>query len=409
MLVPLDMRQEPSRGGTLTSALAWGSYLASSWTWCIGMFLPLLLMRDHGWLGWVVFAAPNVLGAAAMGWTLRTREQSRAMVSAHLPAMLGFSFITRAFQWFFAFGLLATALRDGTLPAILGALVIALIASAADLRTRRTPWVGLVVWILSFALIAAARRVGGLPDTPTVGPLDDKASLAGLLASCVFGFLLCPYLDLTFHRARAEAGRPRVAFGFGFGVLFLAMILGTAAYAGLAWHVDTLAAVLVGMHVAAQIGYTAEVHSAEAKAAAKAAGDSVEDWARWLPLGSMLAGLGGLVGVWALSTRLGGQAPAFEWGYRLFMGFYGLVFPAYVLIAVVPTWGSPERPTGAMLRAWGVASLVAMPAMYLAFIRKEMNWVWAGLGVVLVAAWLARRAGRERPLRTPAREEPKDD
>jgi hypothetical protein len=408
MLVPLDMRREQTRGGVFTSALAWGSYLASSWTWCIGMFLPLLLMRDHGWLGWVVFAAPNVLGAAAMGWTLRTREQSRAMVSAHLPAMLGFSFITRAFQWFFTFGLLATALRDGTAPAILGALVIALVASAAELRTRRTPWVGLVVWILSVALIAAAWRVGGLPDAPLVGPLGDLASLAGLLASCVFGFLLCPYLDLTFHRARAEAARPRIAFGFGFGVLFLAMILGTAAYAGLAWRVDTLAAVLVGMHIAAQIGYTAEVHSAESRAAAKAAGEAIEDWGRWLPIVSMLVGLGSLVGVWALSGRLGGQTLAFEWGYRLFMGFYGLAFPAYVLIAVVPTWGAPQRPTAVMLRAWGVASLVAMPAMYLAFIRKEMTWVWAGLGVVLVAAWLARHAGRERPLRT-TREEPREE
>jgi hypothetical protein len=120
----------------------------------------------------------------------------------------------------------------------------------------------------------------------------------------------------------------------------------------------------------------------------------------------MLAGLGSLVGVWALSTRLGGQAAAFEWGYRLFMGFYGLVFPAYVLIAVVPTWGTPKRPTPVMLRAWGVASLVAMPAMYLAFIRKEMKWVWAGLGVVLVAALLARRVGGAgRPGRTPPRDE----
>jgi hypothetical protein len=406
MLVPLDMRQEPSRGGVATSGLAWGSYLASSWTWCIGMFLPLLLMRDHGWLAWVMFAAPNVIGAAAMGWTLTSREQSRAMVSAHLPAMLGFSFVTRAFQWYFAFGLFAASLHDGTAPAILGALGIALVATAAEVRTRPTPWVGLVVWILSAALIAAAWRVGGLPDIPMSGPRGDSTSLAGLLASCVFGFLLCPYLDLTFHRARAEAGHPRVAFGFGFGVLFFVMILGTAAYSGMPWRVDTLAAVLVGMHVASQIGYTAEVHSAESRAAAKAASEDADEWARWLPLASMLAGLGSLVGVWAFSTRLGGQAAAFEWAYRLFMGFYGLVFPAYVLLAVVPTWSMPKKPTPVMLRAWGVASLVAMPAMYLAFIRKEMNWVWAGLGVVLFAALLARRVTRvERPRISPATDE----
>ncbi|MDB5302268.1 MAG: hypothetical protein JWO87_3931, partial [Phycisphaerales bacterium] len=46
-------------------ALGWGAFLACSWTWCIGMFLPVLLVRDFGEMGWLVFAAPNVVGAAA--------------------------------------------------------------------------------------------------------------------------------------------------------------------------------------------------------------------------------------------------------------------------------------------------------------------------------------------------------
>jgi hypothetical protein len=50
------------------STLGWANYLGMSWTWCIGMFLPVLLVRDYGIGAWWIFAIPNVVGAAAMGW-----------------------------------------------------------------------------------------------------------------------------------------------------------------------------------------------------------------------------------------------------------------------------------------------------------------------------------------------------
>ena len=34
--------------------LSWAVYLGVSWTWCIGMFLPVLIMRDYGIAGWLV-------------------------------------------------------------------------------------------------------------------------------------------------------------------------------------------------------------------------------------------------------------------------------------------------------------------------------------------------------------------
>src|ERR1051325_4731620 len=57
----------------------WAIYLGMSWTWCIGMFLPVLLVRDYGVWASVVFAVPNVLGAAAMGWVL-SRDDSYKIV-----------------------------------------------------------------------------------------------------------------------------------------------------------------------------------------------------------------------------------------------------------------------------------------------------------------------------------------
>jgi hypothetical protein len=79
-------------------ALLWGALLACSWTWCIGMFLPVLLVRDMGMAGFIIFAVPNVLGAAAMGWVLAQPLASHAFVRRHLPVCRAFSFVTIGFQ-----------------------------------------------------------------------------------------------------------------------------------------------------------------------------------------------------------------------------------------------------------------------------------------------------------------------
>src|SRR5690242_7362807 len=69
----LSMAMEQTGAGRTSwlRVLGWGAYLACSWTWCISMFLPVLLVRDYGVWGFVVFAVPNVIGAGAMGWVLR--------------------------------------------------------------------------------------------------------------------------------------------------------------------------------------------------------------------------------------------------------------------------------------------------------------------------------------------------
>src|SRR5438128_464538 len=98
--------------------MAWAAFLACSWTWCIGMFLPVLLVRDFGVAGWIVFAIPNVLGAAAMPWVLgRARTASKLagytgtdpppLVVRHETAMRIFSLVTIAFHLFFMFWVIA--------------------------------------------------------------------------------------------------------------------------------------------------------------------------------------------------------------------------------------------------------------------------------------------------------------
>src|SRR5438105_14205353 len=94
---PSSILDPPS---SILRAVLWAIFLACSWTWCIGMFLPVLLVRDYGVWGWVVFAVPNVIGAAAMGWTVRDAEHSRRLVGAHRLAADSFSWVTIAFQMF---------------------------------------------------------------------------------------------------------------------------------------------------------------------------------------------------------------------------------------------------------------------------------------------------------------------
>ena len=77
---PPQLDVTPARGPG--HAVLWACFLGCSWTWVIGMFFPVLLLRDYGFMGWVVFAIPNVVGAAAMGWVL-TAQRAKHLWENH--------------------------------------------------------------------------------------------------------------------------------------------------------------------------------------------------------------------------------------------------------------------------------------------------------------------------------------
>src|ERR1051325_2490171 len=87
----------------MLKSLLWAFFLACSWTWCIGMFLPVLLVRNWGIGAWFVFAIPNVIGAAAMGFVMRSRQQSEDILINHRMAVAVFSLITIAFHIYFVY------------------------------------------------------------------------------------------------------------------------------------------------------------------------------------------------------------------------------------------------------------------------------------------------------------------
>ena len=396
----------PAPAPRSSSALGWGAYLACSWTWCIGMFLPVLLVRDYGILGFVAFAVPNILGAASVGWVITREWQAEAILKSHARAVGWFSLITRSFQLFFLLWLSLSA--SGTFAqraGIVGAmLVLCFGAAAVAVLTRRKTAAATGLWFVS-AGIAAALWFRGSLSTAWFGierllPTTSPQELLWLAPVCAFGFLLCPYLDGTFLSVRAlsSADRARAAFTFGFCVLFPVMILFTLAYAGWMLPIDALgtlaaagsiSAILVLAHIAMQLGFTFGLHTQVGVFPLYRVPQS------WSRLATIAATAGGVIGGTATLTYAGLSVG--EVAYRMFMAFYGLVFPAYVWICVIPTPDGHTGPSGPKIRIWALAVGVAAPMFWMGFIERQTWWLAPGLGIVLLAR-LAVRHGLKKPV-----------
>jgi hypothetical protein len=352
--------------------LSWAVFLGASWTWCIGMFLPVLLVRDYGIWAWVAFAIPNVVGAAAMAWVLPDAQASRQWVLTHPTACQAFSVITLAFQsffiaWIFSF-FTQLAWRDDAILFLALLLLSFRFAAAAAVSVALAVLVSLVA-----ALWMWADR--SLPHLPP--PVSPTINLVWLALVCVFGFALCPYLDLTFHQAR-QATTPsggRVAFAVGFGGVFLAMIVFSLAYTG--WLASGNApvfdylAVPLGNHLLYQAGLKLILHAR-----------ALRQSGHWLPviLAAFAVAMAAALGFLSCSTDLVYHGLSmFELTYRLFMSFYALIFPAYVWIVIF----GKNRPS-----IWLAAVLIAAPMYWMAFIERQMTWLLPGVALVVLARYL---------------------
>jgi hypothetical protein len=342
--------------------VGWGLYLASSWTWCIGMFLPILLIRWWGWPGFLAFAVPNVLGCAMFGYAL-TPETSRAFVVRFRVWIAIFGAATIAYQIGFLVRTGVTAPLIAALPATL-AMVVA--ARRASVRSDRGMMViGACAWIAS-CLLFARLGSGELDHLPTTGTLP-PASLAWAAPFMAFGFLLCPYLDPTFHVA-LQRSPSRHCFAV-FGAAFTVMLLFTAAFsdAGLG-PTPTPGALLWGKPV---FEWQWGLQAAFTVVAVAAAMRSLEPVSS---LGGTRALLPGMILTaclalgWqymteptlpAMSATLcppSGPVPG-EATYLRWLGLYGVLFPAMVLLGLrrTPVVVAVVAITGAgLLAEWGM-------------------------------------------------------
>ncbi|WP_428939090.1 hypothetical protein [Fontivita pretiosa] len=363
-----------------THWLPWAVFLASSWTWCIGMFLPVILVREYGLLAWLVFAVPNVVGAAAMGWLLRTARSSIDITQRHHEACTIFSGVTIAFHLFFAMAVispLADNLEVG-LGSVLAAGVLMYILMTRQRGADRV--LAGIAYLLSLGtMVWWIRIVVRQPVLIEDQPLRSGIDLLWLLPVCTFGFATCPYLDLTFHRARQHANCPRAAFGVGFGVLFLIMILYTLLYSrAINGQLPRFLGWLLFVHMAMQSAFTVAAHARELqrrgdRAIALAIVLTLTSWAAHVLLrrGALVDGM-----------------HAGELIYRVFMGFYGLVFPAYVWLVMLPTRRQPHWPSWRHLLVFAAAVILATPFFWIGFVQQRTIWLAPGLAIVLLARLL---------------------
>lgn len=363
------------------------------------MFLPILLVRDFGLWGYVAFAVPNIIGAAGMGWVLRSRTSAQRILREHGDMTQVFSLVTVAFQLFFLLSL-STPTPVRTFAAFpTWAFLLIAVGIGQLIVTRKGSFFGMLVWAASAGLLVAAWSHHGLDfrDVASAGAREPgiaSTDVLWLAPVCAFGFLLCPYLDMTFCRARASMsqGQARAAFTLGFGVLFAAMILATLGYALTAfmgWRdpglVSQAVRTLLGLHIGLQLMFTVFVHIVELVAPARQQAMRRYFWP-WIAL-VMAAGAG-----LALGTVEYRGISAWEVAYRLFMAFYGLAFPAYVWLCMIPPrgHGQTRTPRRATLKVYFGAITLASPFYWMGFIERETWWLGPGLFIVLAARLAVR-------------------
>lgn len=370
------------------------------------MLVPALLLRDYGPWGWFAFAIPNVIGAMAMGLVL-TPQRSTRLTTRHRDMGLRFTEVTIAYHGFVMGWLYPALLGWWTTPAVVLLMVVAWLAVRGVAGAKL---VAVAVSIVSLAVLGYATTFDGAWrgvsfEAPTRLTGRDLALFA---PASVLGFLLCPYLDLTFHRARqAAAGATgRIAFVFGFGVVFLLMIAGSLMYAGVIYPFLSMPITLhstllpegwrlvFGIHLVLQTAFTLAIHVRE--------GTRIAGRAAWWRLGLVLAA-GYFAGTIVLqSGRLVHGLRVGEAGYRLFLLAYGLPLPAYVWLCIIPTLRRDIRPRARTL-VWAVATLLALPASYAAFL---LAWSWGipiTIGILLVARIVVELLPADDPGTIPAR------
>jgi len=374
--------------------IGWALFLATSWTWCIGMFLPSMLIRDHGPVAWLVFLLPNAIGAAAMGWVIPNAARAKRLIDRNLPALRLFSWVTIVFQAFGAGWILTSFGLLDSLPNIV-VLLSALGAGLIAKTVVRLLSVTVVVYALSLAVGAIMQSRGEL-SLPVASEGQDTLGIWLMSPVFLFGFALCPYLDLTFLRVPRRlnhAAPTRIAFTLGFLVFFVAMIALSGLVGSIPHTWASEAAQLFAIHACAQLGFTIAVHTRELMlncADPEAPPLNLPAYAGVLLAGVALAGALSI----PIYTTLHGLDLR-EIAYRCFMCFYGLLFPGYVLLCMIPTHDGHSGVTGPQggrkLRWLVIACVLAAPFYYVGFLIGTEGAILIGLAFVVIARAIVGR------------------
>ncbi|MCH2138582.1 MAG: hypothetical protein MK074_05980 [Phycisphaerales bacterium] len=355
--------------------IGWSLYGASAWVWCIGMFLPVLMLQWYGWSGFLLVSIPNVLGAMGVGLLLRRSSNSREFCAKHVVPMRWFIIATITFHTIFLTMAGSWLLEDGfglpidnpwILP--LGAWAVAW--AIAHLPTKVWPWLGTIAWITSVWLLWT-RTPEGFAELTWSGsrPHVDLLWYAPVFA---FGFLLCPWLDGPFHRTlqQTNTGWAFVLLGPAFGL----MLFVTASY----WTLEPgnlLLPILV--HLIVQSIFTMAANTRELMPHGVTGGQT--GFVMLLPLAGPVLAVGGAA---LASTQWDDAIDT----YLRYMVLFGLIFPAIVLYFCTRR---PWPRTARRIMTFVVLVVAACAASEAGLIQRwHPAWAAVAVGVLLIPRWL---------------------
>lgn len=357
------------------------------------MFLPVLLVADFGLLGWIAFAVPNVVGAAAVGALRKPARDvlARERKQAFAAWALVFSFATICFHIAFL-GWMTPMVFKPFAPSwaqvALGALC-AIVAGLAGLALSRARDAGMIAgsivvyaFSLLFFALAYFASAGHIVQHVAATGTEPTWALLVVAPALAFGFLLCPQFDLTLLRARdtMEDRRRRSVFIIGFGVLFLLMIGMSLLYAT-GWSAGWINFWIIA-HFAGQSVFTIGAHLRETR---QRLGPSMHR--RWL-----FAALALGVAMGALARTLHFETTA----YQGFLLLYGLVFP----VALWRFLFLRRSATNGLAGAFWITLAIAIGPYAWGYLTKSWWLVAAGLGLAIltpVALSQVRHFARKHP------------
>lgn len=380
-----------------------GLFLACSWCWCIGMFFPVLMVRDFGWWGWVAFLVPNCLGAMMVGLIHRRGGAAARLIERHRRAAVAFSVVTILFHvsflcWFVPTMLARHGIGRWAALGMVGVVVaMSVVVGRWWGRSRVWLWCGAGVFAVSVLCGVMAGVTGGegtsFPVAPSGGGRFGLMSLAFLAPTVALGFLTCPHLDLTFLRVRRELeGRAGSgAFVIGFAMFFPVLMVMTLLYA--TRMAEGIACTYIVAHVMVQAWFTMGAHFRELMAEDGALRRSGR--ARWDGAGAFvfLCVVVSAVSVWALGAEPIGGMTATELVYKMFITAYGVVFPAYIWIVMVPRRGVSPGVQVMLLSC----VIVVLPFAQVGYLGERWAWSLGIPGVILVWPWVGRLLEHRAP------------
>lgn len=361
----------------LIKQLGWAFYLACSWTWCIGMFLPVILQNDFGYGAWALFIIFNIVGATAFSYVIANRKKSVNFINNHYFACVFFSLATILFQLFFI-GWVSSYLVTAELFAAVCVLALLLLgARYIGLNTT-----AVIVWVLSILMLSCYAWL--TPELKLIEQLTSevvkiKLTVLFALPLLALGFLLCPYLDLTFHQVvqddhdNTRSGN-RFSFLVGFPLLFGALMLFSLMYTGTAKQMlvtprqleaSSFLIKILFFYFLIQTGFTIIAHVNQLQH-------------KIIPAYKLLVYSSAAL---ALAVGFFCQPIVNEIVYRCFMSFYGIIAPAYVWMRV---FNKHYIPTNKLVIYILLALLLAAIPMFLA--APQYYYLYLCAVLVVVAA-----------------------